>query len=298
MMRKNVKVHKVATLEGHNDSVYALTGDRYGYVYSSGGDGLVVQWDLSKPKDGHLMVKMESSVYSLAKDEENQTLIVGHNYQGIHVVDTTSRKEIYNLSLTGCGALFDIQVFKNTIFILAQSGELFLVDKNTRKISKKKVAASSLRSIEIDENYIYIGASDGTVRMLNHQFQEQKVLLGAEKSVFSVLKLGDELLAASRDCHLRMYASSGELLQKIPAHIYAINHAVKHPNGDFFASASMDNTLKIWDRRGAKLLKVIDKARHQGHTNSVNKLFWSRYDNLLVSCSDDRTVAVWDLKID
>lgn len=296
MMRNKVKVHKVATLEGHNDSIYALTGDRYGYIYSSGGDGYVVQWDLSKPKDGHLMVKMESSVYSLAKDEENQTLIVGHNHQGIHVVDTTSRKEIYNLSLTGCGALFDIQVFKNTIFILAQSGELFLVDKNTRKISKKKVASSSLRSLEIDENYLYIGASDGTVRILDHQFQEQNVLLGAQKSVFSVLKLGDGLLAASRDCHLRTYAKSGELLEKIPAHIYAINHAVSQPQGDLIATASMDKTIKIWDKHQMKLLKVIDHARHQGHTNSVNKLFWSRYDNLLVSCSDDRTVAVWDLK--
>ena len=44
-----------------------------------------------------------------------------------------------------------------------------------------------------------------------------------------------------------------------------------------------------------KLLKVIDEGRHQGHSNSVNKLFWSRYSDLLVTCSDDRTISVWKL---
>ena len=60
----------------------------------------------------------------------------------------------------------------------------------------------------------------------------------------------------------------------------------------------MNKTIKIWDLESQKLLKVIDEGRHNGHKNSVNKLFWFRYSDLLVTCSDDRTLAVWDLNFD
>jgi WD40 repeat protein len=57
----------------------------------------------------------------------------------------------------------------------------------------------------------------------------------------------------------------------------------------------MDKTLKIWDASEFKLLKVIDFARHGGHKNSVNKLYWSDYQDLLVSASDDKKISVWKL---
>ena len=57
----------------------------------------------------------------------------------------------------------------------------------------------------------------------------------------------------------------------------------------------MDKSIKIWDAREYKLLKVIDKARHAGHGTSINKLWWSEYENLLVSASDDKKISVWNL---
>jgi WD40 repeat protein len=60
----------------------------------------------------------------------------------------------------------------------------------------------------------------------------------------------------------------------------------------------MDKSIKVWDRASRKLLKVIDKSRHAGHGTSVNKLVWMKYNDLLVSCSDDRTISVWDVKFE
>lgn len=297
-MRKKVKVHKVSSLEGHKGSVYALTGDKNGSVYSSGADGMVVQWDLSKPKDGTLLANLESSIYTIEYSEEYNLLVVGHNHEGIHVIDLSKKKEAYSIGLTNCKAIYDIKIFKDSVFVLTQSGFLFLVDLVTKNVTKKKVSEQSLRSMVITSDSFVIGCSDNTMRVLSHKFEEQKVIADATKSVFSISSLTPhELISCSRDCHLRTYDLGYNLKNDIVAHMYAINHSFVSPDRSYFATASMDHTIKIWDSESKQLLKVIDKTRYQGHSNSVNRLFWSHYNNLLVSCSDDRTLSVWDLEM-
>jgi WD40 repeat protein len=44
-----------------------------------------------------------------------------------------------------------------------------------------------------------------------------------------------------------------------------------------------------------KLLKVIDTIRHSCHARSVNRLFWSDYNDYLISASDDRSLIVWEV---
>ena len=61
------------------------------------------------------------------------------------------------------------------------------------------------------------------------------------------------------------------------------------------ATASRDKTMKIWDANNFKLLKVIDTVRNGGHINSVNTLRWSKYNNWLISGSDDRSIIIWEI---
>jgi WD40 repeat protein len=81
--------------------------------------------------------------------------------------------------------------------------------------------------------------------------------------------------------------------------MYAINHIAFREDGKYFATCSMDKSVKIWDTERFQLLKVIDKARHAGHGTSVNRLLWSSYqsddiDQPIISASDDRTLSVWN----
>jgi WD40 repeat protein len=78
--------------------------------------------------------------------------------------------------------------------------------------------------------------------------------------------------------------------------LFAINDIALSPNGKYFATASMDKSIKIWDTEKMQLLKVIDKARHAGHGTSVNKLWWSSFNNQLISASDDRSISVWEIE--
>ncbi|MBK7939593.1 MAG: hypothetical protein IPJ82_22020 [Lewinellaceae bacterium] len=81
------------------------------------------------------------------------------------------------------------------------------------------------------------------------------------------------------------------LVSEQPAHLFTLNHIVFSPDGQFFATASRDKTIKIWDAATFQLLKVVDTIRNGGHINSVNRLLW--LPGCLVSCSDDRTVMLW-----
>ena len=61
------------------------------------------------------------------------------------------------------------------------------------------------------------------------------------------------------------------------------------PEGDWIASASSDNRVRLWNREG-ELLQVLD-----GHTARVNWVSFSPEGRprQLVSASDDRTVRLW-----
>jgi len=95
---------------------------------------------------------------------------------------------------------------------------------------------------------------------------------------------------------LRVWDLTGpvpRLVQEQPAHWFTINHIAWSPNGRYFATASRDKTVKIWDSATFRLCRVFDPVRNGGHISSVNRLLW--LPEALISASDDRTIKIWKL---
>jgi WD40 repeat protein len=93
---------------------------------------------------------------------------------------------------------------------------------------------------------------------------------------------------------IRLSNNNFEELPTQAAHLFTVNDIAYHPNGKFFATASRDKTIRIWDAVSFVLLKVIDSIRNAGHLKSVNRLLW--VDDVLISCSDDRSIIAWEVK--
>jgi WD40 repeat protein len=231
-------------------------------------------------------------------------MIVGHNYDGIHVIDISTKKELASLKLTDA-AIFDIKTFGSKCAVASGSGEVFIVDIVGGRVSvlhKIKESDQSARCISINTllGIMAIGYSDHAVRIFSlKDFQLLHTLSGHTNSVFTVRFTPDnkQLISAGRDARFKVWdAHSWELLETVVAHMYAINHIDFSPNGKHFVTCSMDKSVKVWDLHTFKLLKVIDKSRHAGHGTSVNKLLWSSHENQLISASDDRTISIWDIK--
>ncbi len=301
-----IQITKLHTFTGHRDAVYTLCPGRTPQEFFSGaGDGMVVQWDLSKPDEGQLIANLPTSVYALVQVPGQDLLVVGQNYQGIHVVDLNTRKEVGSLKLTEA-AIFDLKFVGDLLWVACGDGAIYQVHLPTLSLQHTmQYAQTSVRTLALDgqKKQVVAGYSDNHIRVMDMHTGALKHEWDAHKnSVFSLCKhpSSEVMLSGSRDAHLKVWdmQNSYDLQQSVVAHMYAINHIEFSPNGQHFVTCSMDKSIKVWSSDQFKLLKVIDKARYASHGTSVNKLYWSEFEQQLVSCSDDRTISIWDINFD
>ncbi|MBO3460402.1 nSTAND1 domain-containing NTPase [Aetokthonos hydrillicola] len=73
------------------------------------------------------------------------------------------------------------------------------------------------------------------------------------------------------------------------AHNATIRNIKFSPNGQIIASASVDETIKLWDLKG-NLLNTL-----KGHKNIVNSVSFSPNGQILASASYDRTIKLWSI---
>ena len=297
-----VVAHKYHQFIGHKSSVYALASSPSANVfYSSGGDGMIAQWDVAEKGDGQVIAKVNASVYALHFQQGRNILVIAQNNEGLHFLDTLSRKIVGSIKLSTAN-FFDIKSIGDEVLVAGGDGVLYIVDQVKMVVKHKiKLSQSSLRSISVNKegDEFAVASSDHQV----HIFKGNQITSFKEhtNSVFKVCfsKDGQHLLSGGRDAQLKFWKmEDGKLLidESIPAHLYTINDIVFRPDERYFATASKDKTVKIWDFQQRKLVKVIDNARSGGHISSVNKLIWTSYNNFLISASDDRTICVWDLE--
>lgn len=294
-------VQKLDTFAGHRDAVYTLAGGAEApLLYSAGGDGQVVGWDLRRPDLGALVAQVPASVYALAYEPTRGQLWVGQNFEGIHVIDPVERREMGSVGFTKA-AIFDLLFWEQTAIAALGDGTVVLLDVPTlalRKHLRASEQAARCLALNPTTRELAVGFSDVAIRIFDLDTWALKAVINAHtNSVFTLAYTpdGQHLLSGSRDAHLKAWdaAQGYALLHDVPAHLFAINHLTFSPDGRFLATASMDKSVKIWDPTTLRLLKVIDRARHAGHGTSVNKLHWSAFENQLISASDDRTLSVW-----
>lgn len=298
-----ITVSKTHLLTGHNHSIFALAeGADPRYFYTGAGDGFVVEWDLDNPKVGRLIAKLPHSVYALAIDKIRNLLLVGHNFEGVHVIDLVEKKEIWSLKLTS-NAIFDIKVFGKWAYIATGDGVLVVLDMDERSpVKHVKLSSEPLRVLALkpEIGQLAVGASDNSIKVLNLPDLSPVSRLDVHtNSVFALAYSpnGHMLVSGGRDAHLNIWDTDNFSLKKnIVAHMYAINYLSFREDGKYFVTCSMDKSIKLWDARELRLLKVIDKGRHAGHNTSVNKVIWSSYSQQVIAASDDRTVSIWDIE--
>lgn len=298
----NIHVKKLHSFSGHTDSIYSLEPLDDSRFFSSGGDGLVVLWNLETPDEGEVIVKTPESIYAMAFDHKSNHLLIGQNNAGIHKIDISEKKEVKSIEL-GEHQIFALKVNDDRIWVGLSSGEIVILSSNLEVLHREKYASERARSIDFNHGEAAVSFSDNTIKIIDIKtFEVLRELKGHKNSVFigKYHPSGKYLLSGGRDAQLKVWDTSVSyvLRESIAAHLYSINDVTFRTDGKYFVSGSMDKSIKLWDALSFKLKKVIDKHRHAGHGNSVNKLIWMNYRDLLVTCSDDRTISIWEIIIE
>jgi WD40 repeat protein len=78
-------------------------------------------------------------------------------------------------------------------------------------------------------------------------------------------------------------------LQTLEGHSREVSSAAFSHDSSKLASASYDNTVKVWDASSGACLQTL-----KGHSNTVISVAFSHDSSKLASASDDKTVKVWD----
>ena len=299
-MDKRPTVTKLFDFSGHSQPIYSLqhAGDGYTF-FSGGGDGLVVAWDIRHPDAGKVIARIEGTIYSMLYIPELRLLAVGKNNEGIHLIDVNSnsiKASIY----VGPYSIFDMVFLNGKILAGTGSGELIEIDIDLKQISRRnKVSDQSLRCLAINKSTgaVAAGFSDNQIRIFEgSDYTCTQQWFAHQNSVFSLSYTpdGKYLLSASRDAQIKQWSVNEHYanIRVIPAHLFAINHLSLSPGYEFFITCSMDKTIKVWSIETLELLRVVDKARHGGHGNSVNRSAWLD-SNTFLTAGDDRKISIW-----
>ena len=146
-----------------------------------------------------------------------------------------------------------------------------------------------------DGSQLLTSSWDGTARLWQVETGDSIVLRGHTDRVnlakFSPPGTPKRILTTSRDSSAIIWdGSTGAKLHDLDGHKENIRAAAFFPDGDRVATASTDQTLKIWD------LNALDAGAItlEGHSDSVWSVNVSPNGEYVLSASEDMTAKLWD----
>jgi WD40 repeat protein len=292
-MPKLADATRILSYPGHMAPIYRLALHSDSGFCSAGSDGFLVRWKHNFPDFGTALIRTTSPIFAIESEEES---VYAGLFDGKIISNT-------GLEAARSASIFGLELFDKKLFCVGKEGDFSVFDLSSKKVLfQNKLSLDNLRCVIKHPilPLIVVSGSDGKIRILELEGMREIEVLESHKASVFVLEFskdGKKLYTAGRDAHIKVFDfDSLKLLQDVPAHFFSINDLKLIYGDKYLASASMDKTIRIWRTQDMKLMKVIDKARNNGHSSSVNALLWNEKSETLISAGDDKNIFEWKIE--
>ena len=189
-------------------------------------------------------------------------LYPGHDWGQLRGEERSQRRRALGL-MSGLALLF-------LVLALAALGLMFDAQRNARESKGRELAAFSTESLSEDP--------------------EKSILLGMH-AVNATLRFGQPPVAAAEEA-LHQAILSSQVRMTLRGHSSFVRGVAFSPDGKRIATASADQTAKVWDAESGKELLTL-----RGHSSAVYGVAFSPDGKRLATASADATVQVYALDI-
>jgi NACHT domain- and WD repeat-containing protein len=151
-----------------------------------------------------------------------------------------------------------------------------------------------------DGSLLVSGSFDATIRIWDvesslclHLLSDHSADIQAVQCCPVSQKQGTRFLSGSVDQTLRIWdlIDDQAVCAKVLGDVSAVMSVCWSPNGLFFASATWDGLVRVWD--AASLLQIFEL---KGHCQAVHGLSWSPDSLWLASGSRDASIRIWNVE--
>ncbi|KAJ0232975.1 WD40 repeat-containing protein [Hirschfeldia incana] len=150
-----------------------------------------------------------------------------------------------------------------------------------------------VNSLALSTDYVLrTGAFDHTGKQYSSSSPEEVRKAALERYDQAKGTYGERLVSGSDDNTMILWDQyvSDQPKNHMTGHKQLVNHVCFSPNGQWIASASFDNSVKIWDGNTGEFITTF-----QAHIGSVYQISWSPDSRMLLSASKDSTLKIWDI---
>ena len=295
----SMNISKIKELTGHKGQIYSLISNNNSF-FSGASDGFIVQWKTGNV-NGNLIAKINSPVFCMAIGNNGNNLVIGTFAGNVYTIDLISKKILNTIHLSKKG-IYSLLLIdeKNELIAGCGDGMLCVLELSSMRIKiNLPLCEYKIREINQMDSKIVVCCGDGFLRFFDKEYynclDEIKLQVGG---LNSMLKINDCIFTSGKDGKINVYDFfRSKSIKNIPAHHYSI-YKIVQINEHFFASASRDKSIKIWNINDLEHPKKLDFKNFNGHTHSVNSLLFMAKKNILISCGDDKKLILWDVKTD
>ncbi|KAK9702736.1 ribosome assembly [Basidiobolus ranarum] len=141
------------------------------------------------------------------------------------------------------------------------------------------------------DSVLRTGAFDHTGKRYTDEEEARQVALKRWEEAKG--KRPERLVSGSDDFTMYLWEplTSKKPIARLTGHQKLVNQVCFSPDGRIIASASFDNSVKLWDGFTGKFIASL-----RGHVGPVYQVVFSSDSRMVMSGSKDSTLKIWDMK--